>query len=158
MFVESITSSREEWQRFSQGVRLASDPPEALVLSVSWDAGEDRVTVLNVWDTAEAVADFYVDRVHTLIQQHGEPIPPVVRFQTAGCRRRAFGFRSRVAEGRLLLCNHRFPHLLLDVFKPFMLLILLLFAAAFALDIAQLITRDHAFTLRMPPALRTIGR
>jgi D-alanyl-lipoteichoic acid acyltransferase DltB (MBOAT superfamily) len=33
--------------------------------------------------------------------------------------------------------------------------VLLLFAAAFALDIAQIITRDHAFTLRLPPALRT---
>jgi hypothetical protein len=73
MFVETITSSREEWQRFSQGVRLTSDPPEALVLSVSWDAGEGRVSVLNVWDNAEAVADLYVERVHALIEQHGEP-------------------------------------------------------------------------------------
>ncbi len=73
MFVETITSSREEHARFSQGTRITSDPPQALVLSVAWDAGDDRVTVLNVWDSGEAVADFYVERTRAVIEQHGEP-------------------------------------------------------------------------------------
>ena len=73
MFAETITSSREEYQQFSQGMRLTSDPPAALVLSVDWDAGDGLVKVLNVWDSGDAVSDFYLERVHALIQEHGEP-------------------------------------------------------------------------------------
>ena len=73
MFVETITSDREEYESFRQGTRLATDPPAALVASVAWDAGDDRVTVLNVWDDGEAVADFYVERIRPLIEQRGEP-------------------------------------------------------------------------------------
>ena len=73
MFVETITSARDEWESFSQGTRLTSDPPSALVLSVAWDVGEGRVSVLNVWESADAISDFYVERTHSLIQQRGEP-------------------------------------------------------------------------------------
>ena len=37
------------------------------------DAGDDQVTGVNVWDTPEAVADFYVERVRPIIEQDGEP-------------------------------------------------------------------------------------
>jgi hypothetical protein len=73
MFVETITSDREDWEFFSRGTRLTTDPPETLALSVAWDAGDDRVTVLNVWDSGESIADFYVERTRPLIEQRGEP-------------------------------------------------------------------------------------
>jgi hypothetical protein len=73
MFTETITASRELWETFSQRTRLVSDPPKTLVLSVAWDAGDDRVTVLNVWDDAEAIADFYVERTASIIEELGEP-------------------------------------------------------------------------------------
>ena len=73
MFVETITSSRELWQTFSERTRLTSDPPEALVVSVAWDAGDGRVTVMNVWDDPEAIADFYVERTRPIIEDIGEP-------------------------------------------------------------------------------------
>jgi len=73
MFVETITSSRELWQAFSSRVRLTSDPPDALVLSVAWDAGDGRVTVLNVWDNPDAIASFYVERTRAVTEELGEP-------------------------------------------------------------------------------------
>ena len=57
MFFETITSNRAEWALFRDGIRIRSDPTAALVLSVTWGAGDDRVAVLNVWDSGEAVAD-----------------------------------------------------------------------------------------------------
>jgi hypothetical protein len=73
MFVETITSSQESWQTFSERTRLTSDPPEALVVSVAWDAGDGRVTVMNVWHDPEAVADFCVERTRPIIEDIGEP-------------------------------------------------------------------------------------
>ena len=58
MFVETITSSRELWETMTGRTRLISEPPESLVVSVAWDDGEGRVTVLNVWETPDAIADF----------------------------------------------------------------------------------------------------
>ena len=73
MFVETVTSSRELWEAISEGTRIGTEPPEALVVSVAWDAGEGCVTVLNVWDTPGAIADFYVERLRPLIEEVGEP-------------------------------------------------------------------------------------
>jgi hypothetical protein len=73
MFVETMTSSRTFWETMSERVRLTADPPPALVLSVAWDAGDDRVTVLNVWDTPGAIADFYVERSGPVLAEIGEP-------------------------------------------------------------------------------------
>lgn len=73
MFVETITATRELWETFSGRTRLTSDPPSALVVSVSWDAGDGRVTVMNVWDSPEAIADFYVERTRPIIEEIGEP-------------------------------------------------------------------------------------
>jgi hypothetical protein len=73
MFVETITSSRELHETMLERTRLLANPPEALVLSVTWDAGEGRVTVLNVWDTPDAIADFYVERTRPVIEDVGEP-------------------------------------------------------------------------------------
>ncbi|MEX1296236.1 MAG: hypothetical protein AB1Z67_08710 [Candidatus Limnocylindrales bacterium] len=43
------------------------------MLSAARDAGNDRVTVLNVWDSGEAISDFHVERTRPLIEQRGEP-------------------------------------------------------------------------------------
>ncbi len=73
MFVETITPSRDLWETFTERTRLTSAPPEALVVSVARDAGEGRVTVLNVWDSPDAIADFYVERTRPIIEELGEP-------------------------------------------------------------------------------------
>jgi hypothetical protein len=73
MFVETITAPRDEWEHFTERLRVVSDPPPALVASVAWLGPDGLVTALNVWDTPEAVADFYVERVGAIVQAEGEP-------------------------------------------------------------------------------------
>ena len=73
MFVETMTSSRELWETFSERTRMVSEPPEALALSVARDAGDGRVTVLNVWDSPGAIADFYIERTRAVVEEIGEP-------------------------------------------------------------------------------------
>ena len=73
MFVETITLPREEWERGEERLRIISDPPDALVTSVAWVGADGRVTAVNVWDSAEAIGDFYVERVHAMVQTEGEP-------------------------------------------------------------------------------------
>jgi hypothetical protein len=73
MFVETITAPREEWERMTERLRVHTDPPAALVASIAWSPEEGMVTSLNVWDTPEAVADFYVERVGPIVQAEGEP-------------------------------------------------------------------------------------
>lgn len=89
MFVETITLPRPEWERWADSLNLSADPPSALVASVTWDSGDGNVTALNVWESAEAVGDFYMARVNEIVQQegvpsnrpkrHGEPIAFYVR-------------------------------------------------------------------------------
>jgi len=73
MFVETITSPRDEWERWNERLRIFIDPPDALVASVAWDSGDGNVTAVNVWDSAEAVGDFFVARTHAALQELGEP-------------------------------------------------------------------------------------
>ena len=72
MFVETITAPRDEWERFNERLRTLDDPPPALFASVVWEA-DGQVTTLNVWDSPEAVGDFFLERVHPAIQALGEP-------------------------------------------------------------------------------------
>jgi len=73
MFVETVTAPREEWERWTERLRVTVDPPAALVASIAWVGAEGLVTSLNVWDSPEAVADFYVERVAPIVQAEGEP-------------------------------------------------------------------------------------
>jgi hypothetical protein len=73
MFVETVRSTREEWVRWNNGLRMLDEPPGALIAAIVWQDTDGFVTAVNVWDTAEAVADFYVERVAPLIQADGEP-------------------------------------------------------------------------------------
>jgi hypothetical protein len=73
MFVETITSPRAEWELWNERLRLLLDPPDALVASIAWDAGDGNISAINVWDSAEAVGDFFMSRTHPLLQELGEP-------------------------------------------------------------------------------------
>lgn len=79
MFVETITAPREEWQDWVDRVRLFSEPPAALVATVVWDIGDGKITHLNVWDDASAVGDFYVERIHAVVEASGPPANKPVR-------------------------------------------------------------------------------
>ena len=73
MFVETIAAPREEWQSFTDRIRLFSEPPAALMAAIAWDGGEGRVVQLNLWDEPSAVADFFIERVMPVVERHGEP-------------------------------------------------------------------------------------
>jgi hypothetical protein len=73
VFVETITAPRDEWERWTERLRVVSDPPPALVASVAWLGADGLVTALNVWDSPDAVAAFYVERVGAIVQSEGEP-------------------------------------------------------------------------------------
>lgn len=52
---------------------LVSDSPEALIASVAWVAGDGQVTVMNVWDDPEAIANLFIERTRPIIEEMGEP-------------------------------------------------------------------------------------
>jgi hypothetical protein len=73
MFIETITAPRDDWERWNERLSLLTDPPEALVASIAWDAGDGNVTGMNLWDSAEAVGDFFLARVNPTLAELGEP-------------------------------------------------------------------------------------
>jgi hypothetical protein len=73
MFVETIVLPRQEWEKWTERLRLSVDPPDALIATIAWDSGDGEVASINVWDTPWAVADFYLERVGPLVKVEGEP-------------------------------------------------------------------------------------
>ena len=73
MFVETITAPGEVWHRWTDRLRLFSEPPAALFASIAWDNGDGTITAVNVWDNPSAVADFFLDRVEPVIAAEGKP-------------------------------------------------------------------------------------
>jgi hypothetical protein len=73
MFVETIALPRPEWERWHERLRYSTDPPDALIATIVWDSGDGHVMGVNVWDTPEAIADFYVERVGPIVEAEGEP-------------------------------------------------------------------------------------
>ena len=73
MFVETIELPRAEWERWHELLRYTTDPPDALVATIVWDSGDGGVTGVNLWDTPDAIADFFVDRVGPIVAAEGEP-------------------------------------------------------------------------------------
>jgi hypothetical protein len=73
MFVETIVLPRPEWERWQEGLRLSTDPPEPLIASIVWDSGDGEVTGVNLWESPAAVADFFVERVGPFVEAEGEP-------------------------------------------------------------------------------------
>jgi hypothetical protein len=69
-----------------------TDPPQTLALSVAWEE-DGEVTCINVWDSPEAIADFFIERVRPFVENEG---PPANKPQRLGhAIRRTFG---RAAE------------------------------------------------------------
>lgn len=73
MFVESVSVPRQEFDRWNERLRMLSDPPAALVATIAWEAGDGQVHGVNVWDSAEAVADFFIERIRPIVEVEGEP-------------------------------------------------------------------------------------
>ena len=73
MFVETVTAPRDEWERFTERLRMTTDPRAALVATVARVGKDGLVTALNVWDSPDAVADFYIERVRFLVEAEGQP-------------------------------------------------------------------------------------
>ena len=98
MFVETIVLPRREWERWHERLRLVDDPPEALIASIAWDSADGEVTGVSVWETPEAIADFFMERVRPFVEAEGEPSPLAClapRFTTPGLRGRRLA-RPRV--------------------------------------------------------------
>jgi hypothetical protein len=79
MFVETLTAPREEWQDWTDRIRILSDPPAALVAAVVWEIGDGKITHLNVWDDPSAIGDFYLERIQAVVEAIGEPAGKPVR-------------------------------------------------------------------------------
>jgi len=73
MFCETITAPRDEWERWNERLRMVSEPPAALVASIAWVGTDGQVAAVNVWDTPDAVAEFYMERVRAFVEAEGEP-------------------------------------------------------------------------------------
>jgi hypothetical protein len=95
MFVETIVAPREEWESFTNRIRLFSEPPPALMAALAWDGGEGRVAQVNLWDEPSAVADFFIERVMPVVDRDGEPSSKPARHGPPV----AFYFRDLTAVG-----------------------------------------------------------
>ena len=73
MFVETVRLPRPEWEWWQEHLRLTADPPDALVASIAWDAGDGQVAGVNVWDSPGAIADVFMERVMPIVEESGEP-------------------------------------------------------------------------------------
>jgi len=79
MFLETITADENEWARWADSLRVATDPPASLVATMAWREGDGTVKAVNVWDSPEAVADFFIERVQPTIAALGEPQSKPIR-------------------------------------------------------------------------------
>jgi hypothetical protein len=86
VFIERVTAPRAEFDEWEGRLRLVSEPPAALVASFAWEMNGE-VTAINVWDSPDAIADFFVERVHKFVEQHG---PPANKPQRLGPPLRAY--------------------------------------------------------------------
>jgi hypothetical protein len=68
---------------------MVTDPPPALVASVAWES-DGKVTCVNVWESPEAIADFFLERGQALVEAEG---PPANKPQRLGPPVRAY-FRA----------------------------------------------------------------
>jgi hypothetical protein len=72
VFVERVTAPREEFDRWDDRLRMIKEPPPALVASFAWESNGE-VTAINVWDSPEAIADFFLERVQPYVEAEGQP-------------------------------------------------------------------------------------
>jgi len=79
MFLETIAADENEWARWADSLRIATDPPASLVATIAWRGDDGTVTAVNVWDSPDAVADFFIQRVQPTIAALGEPQSKPIR-------------------------------------------------------------------------------
>jgi len=72
VFVEKVTAPREEFERWDERLRMVTEPPPALAASIAWES-DGTVTCINVWDSPDAIADFYLERVQPFVEAEGQP-------------------------------------------------------------------------------------
>jgi hypothetical protein len=72
VFVERVTAPKEEFDLWDARLRMVTEPPPALVASFAWESDGD-VTCFNVWDSPEAIADFFLERVQPFVEAGGQP-------------------------------------------------------------------------------------
>ena len=73
MFVQTVTAPLEEWEHWNERLRITADPPAALVAAIAWKGDDGLVTAVNLWDSPEAIADFFMERISTIVMAEGEP-------------------------------------------------------------------------------------
>jgi hypothetical protein len=86
VFIERLSAPRGDFELWDTRLRLVTDPPPTLAVSVAWET-DGEATCINVWDSPEAIADFFFDRVQPLIEAVG---PPVNKPQRLGHAVRAY--------------------------------------------------------------------
>jgi hypothetical protein len=72
VFVERVTAPREEFELWDERLRMVTEPPAALVASFAWES-DGEVTAINVWESPEAIADFFLERVQPFVEAEGQP-------------------------------------------------------------------------------------
>ena len=76
MFIDRVTTARSEIETVDAETRLFSDPPDGLLVAVSWEDGNDQITTVMVWETAAARGEFAFEKMMPLIARGnitGEP-------------------------------------------------------------------------------------
>lgn len=69
MFVDIVTTSVAEYEAIERATKVYSDPPEALLAAIVWEAEDPgRVTALHVWRTPEERGDFAMNEVMPLAE------------------------------------------------------------------------------------------
>jgi hypothetical protein len=70
VFIERVTAPREEFELWDARLRMVTEPPPALVASIAWET-DGEVTCVNVWDSPDAIADFFLERVQPFVETEG---------------------------------------------------------------------------------------
>ena len=86
VFIEQVTAPREEFELWDARLGMVTQPPPALALSVAWES-DGVVTCINVWDSPQAIADFFLERVQPYVEAEG---PPANKPQRLGHAVRAY--------------------------------------------------------------------
>lgn len=68
MFIDTVVTSRSEFDLIDDETGLFSDPPDALLAAVAWESGDDEVTVVHVWESAGARGRFAAENVLPLVE------------------------------------------------------------------------------------------
>ncbi len=79
MFIETIRTAEQQYRHWDERLGMTADPPPALVANIAWANGDGTITAVHVWDTPQAVGDFYLERVRHLVEAEGEPADKPVR-------------------------------------------------------------------------------